>query len=57
MAYMCVFNHKHECDGCGECEEERMSKKEWLWEKQEEEYDNYRDREYEEHERYTESEE
>ena len=47
MAYMCVLRPSCECDGCEECEEERKSKEQWLWEKQEEEYDNYRDMEYE----------
>lgn len=46
MAYMCVLRPSHECDGCEECEEERKDKQNWLWEKQEEEYDYYRDEEY-----------
>lgn len=47
MAYTCVLAPSHECDGCGECEERKQSREEWLWEKQEEEYDKYRDDEYE----------
>lgn len=47
MAYTCVLAPSHECDGCGECEERKQSRDEWLWEKQEEEYDNYKDLEYE----------
>lgn len=46
MAYMCVLAPSHECDGCQECEEKRMTKEEWLWNKQEAEYDSYRDESY-----------
>lgn len=47
MAYTCVLAPSHECDGCGECDEERKTKADWLEEKYEAEYDNYRDAEYE----------
>lgn len=43
---MCVLRPSCECDGCEECEEERKDKKDWLLEKQEAEYDYYRDEEY-----------
>ena len=45
MAYTCVLAPSHECDGCQECENEHKSKAEWLWEKQEAEYDSRRDSE------------
>lgn len=48
MAYTCVLNHKRECDGCEECETQHKSKEETMrWDRYEEEYDHYRDNEYE----------
>ena len=49
MAYMCALRPSKECDGCEECMEERKSKEQLRWEKQEEEYDYYRDEEYIKH--------
>lgn len=47
MAYTCVLNHTEECNGCQECERQKKSKEQLRWEKYEEEYDRYRDAEYE----------
>ena len=55
MAYMCVLNHTEECNGCQECERQRKSKEQLRWEKYEEEYDRYRDAEYENIRRFAES--
>ena len=50
MAYMCVLNHTTECDGCEFCKEERKRKEDLMrWDRYEEEYDHYRDMEYERH--------
>lgn len=43
MAYTCVLAPSRECDGCQECENEHKSRADWLWEKQEAEYDGRRD--------------
>ena len=44
MAYMCVLAPSVECDGCEECME-HLPDKEYMrrWEKQEEEYDSYKE--------------
>lgn len=48
MAYMCVLRPSCECDGCEECEEQKKSKEELMrWDRYEDEYDKYRDDEYE----------
>ena len=43
---MCVLAPSKECDGCEECEEERKSSRDLLWDKQEDEYDYYKEEAY-----------
>lgn len=37
MAYTCIYAPSHECDGCGECQEEKEQTYDPRWDK---EYDN-----------------
>lgn len=50
MAYQCVLNHTEECNGCQECERQKKRNEERMrWDRYEEEYDHYRDAEYEDY--------
>lgn len=42
MAYMCIYAHSKECDGCGECQEKR----ELEYDNSDFEYENARDEAY-----------